>query len=110
MIIGSILILMINPEVVNAQGYIERNGISVNSIGQENIVPDNPEDVNEEDLNDTAASTADDGQLIYLVCQFYDNMEVMLSGLMKLQFVQIVISCLLVGAVVGIGILDHFIR
>lgn len=101
---------MINPEVVNAESYIERNSISVNSIGQEYIVPDNPEDVNEEDLNDTVASTSDDGQLIYLVCQFYDNMEVMFSGLMKLLFVQIVISCLLVGAVVGIGILDHFIR
>ena len=101
---------MINPEVVNAQGYIERNSISVNSIGQEYIVPDNPEDVNEEDLNDTAASTADDGQVVYLVCELYNNLEVMLAGLMKVQFVQIVIYCLLLGAVVGIGILDHFIR
>lgn len=101
---------MINPEVVNAESYIERNGISFNSIGQENIVPDNPEDVNEEDLIDIASSIADDGQVVYLVCELYNNMEVMLSGLMKLQFVQIVILCLLLGAVVGIGILDHFIR
>lgn len=110
MIIGSISILMINPEVVNAESYIERNSISVNSIGQENSLPDNSEDVDAENLVDDNSSTADDGQLIYLVCQFYDNMEVMFSGLMKLQFVQIVISCLLVGAVVGFGLLDHFIR
>lgn len=101
---------MINPEVVNAQSYIEGSSISVNSVGQENSLPDNPEDVDEENLNDVAASTADDGQVVYLVCELYNNLEVMLSGLMKLQFVQIIISCLLLGSVVGIGILDHFIR
>ena len=65
------------------------------------------EDLDEIDKDD-AASITDDGQAVYLVSQLYNNLEVMLSGIIKLMYVETVVMCLVLGAIVAFGIVDHF--
>lgn len=104
------MVMMSNPEDAYAKGYTTRVSLSYNSLDQKSALFDYPEDVDEEDFEDDASSDSDDGQLLYMVCQLYDNMEVMLSGILKLQYIQIVLLTLLLGAFIGFGIIDHFVR
>lgn len=97
-IVPILILVSFNPTKVYASEFLS---VSDNSL---------QDDLDDEIDKDDAASITDDGQTVYLVSQLYNNLEVMLSGIIKLMYVETVVMCLVLGAIVAFGIVDHFIR